>query len=262
MNNELKDIFHIQEVLKAHGYYDISRISKEIYDYSIKSSTPLESILQRISKNEPWEYIKGECEFRDNIFKVNTSTLIPRIETEQIIDILKEEIKNCSTPYDAIIDVGTGSGCLIISAAKELGKKYGYYGTDISPETLDMAQENAQEILQEDNIYFIETNLLENLPLDLSKHYFIMANLPYIPTHQYLELDNSVKKYEPRYALDGGELGTKYCSELIDQIKRKGLHPTLLLEVEPSTISQFEELNPTIIDDIYGRKRFLLFRFN
>jgi len=261
VNNELKDIFHIQEVLKAHGYYDISRISKEIYDYSIESSTPLESILKRISENEPWEYIKGECEFRGNIFKVNTSTLIPRIESEQIIDILKEEVENSSTPYDGIIDVGTGSGCLIISAVKELGKHYGYYATDISQEALNIAKENSQVILQESNIAFVKTNLLENLPLDLSRHYFIMANLPYIPTHQYLELDNSVKDYEPRDALDGGALGTQYCLELINQIKSKDLHATLLLEIEPSTISQFEEFNPTIIDDIYGRKRFLLLRF-
>lgn len=261
MNNELKDIFHIQEVLKAHGYYDTSRISKDIYDSSIKSSTPLESILQRISKNEPWEYIKGECEFRDNIFKVNTSTLIPRIESEQIIDILKNEFRNTSTPFDGIIDVGTGSGCLIVSTAKELGKEYEYYATDISQEALNIAKENTQRILQEDRISFVKTNLLENLPLDPSKHYFIMANLPYIPTPQYLDLDNSVKDYEPRNALDGGELGTKYCLELIDQIKDKELHSTLLLEIEPSTISQFEKLNPTVINDLYDRKRFLLFRF-
>ena len=91
MNNNLKDIFHIQEVLKASGYYDISRIAQEIYDYSVESSTPLKSILKRISDNEPWEYIKGECELRGEIFKVNTSTLIPRIESEQIIDILKDK---------------------------------------------------------------------------------------------------------------------------------------------------------------------------
>lgn len=262
MNNELKDIFNIQEVLKVHGYYDNSRISKEIYDYSVKSSTPLESILQRISKNEPWEYIKGECEFRGNIFKVNASTLIPRIESEQIIDILKDELRDTSTPFDGIIDVGTGSGCLVVSAAKELGRRYEYYATDISQEALNIAKENAEKILQEDYISFVKTNLLENLSLDPSKRYFIMANLPYIPTDQYLNLDSSVMDYEPRNALDGGELGTQYCLELIDQIQKKGLNATLLLEIEPSTISQFEKLNPTIINDLYDRKRFLLFRFS
>ena len=182
MNNELKDIFHIQEVLKAHSYYDISRIAQEICDYSIQSSTPRESILKRISSNEPWEYIKGECEFRDNIFKVNTSTLIPRIESEQIIDILKDELKNTSIPFDGIIDVGTGSGCLIVSAAKELGKNYEYYSTDISEDTLDTAKANSKKILNSNRISFVNTNLIQDLPLDPSKHYFIMANLPYIPT--------------------------------------------------------------------------------
>lgn len=261
MNNELKDIFHIQEILKANDYYDISRIANEIYQFSIKSSTPLESILTKISNSEPWEYIKGECEFRGEIFRVNQNTLIPRIESEQMIDILKDELKNTSTPYHGIIDVGAGSGCLIISAAKELNKMYEYYATDISQDALNIAKENAQRILQGDKISFVKTNLLENLPLDPSKHYFIMANLPYIPTSQYLDLDNSVKDYEPRNALDGGELGTKYCLELIGQIQEKGLHSTLLLEIEPSTISQFEELNPAVINDIYDKRRFLLLRF-
>ncbi len=262
MNKELKDIFHIQEVLKSNGYYDISRIAKEIYDYSAASSTPLESILKRISCNEPWEYIKGACEFRGEIFKLNTSTLIPRIESEQIIDILKDELKNTPSPFNSVIDVGTGSGCLIVSAAKELGDKYEYYATDISQKALNIAEENVRRILHDNGICFVNTNLLEDLQLDVKMNYFIISNLPYIPTSQYLELESSVKDYEPKTALDGGETGTKYCFELIDQIKRKKLSSTLLLEVEPSTVSQFEKLNPTIIEDIYGRKRFLLFRFS
>lgn len=262
MNNNLKDIFHIQEVLKASRYYDISRIAQEIYDYSVKSSTPLESILKRISNNEPWEYIKGGCEFREEIFKVNTSTLIPRIESEQIIDILKNELKSSFTKFEEIIDVGTGSGCLIISAAKELGKKYKYYATDISQGALNIAKENSQRISPKNNISFVNTNLLEDLPLDIKKNYFIIANLPYIPTDQYLELDKSVRDYEPQIALNGGELGTKYYFELFEQIKRKSLRATLLFEIEPSTVSQFESLQPEVIKDIYGRQRFLLFSFS
>lgn len=262
MNNELKDIFHIQEVLKDHNYYDISRISQEVYDYSIKSSTPLESILKRISNNEPWEYIKGECEFRGKVFSVNKYTLIPRIESEQIIDILKDELKNTSIPFDGVIDVGTGSGCLIISAAEELTREYEYYATDISEDTLNTAIANSKKILNSNSISFVKTNLIQDLPLDPSKHYFIMANLPYIPTKQYLELDKCVKDYEPQIALDGGNDGTQYCFELIDQIKKMKLHVALLLEIEPSTIDQFESLQPNIITDIFGRNRFLLFRFS
>ena len=262
MNNNLKDIFHIQEVLKTNGYYDISRISNEIYEYSLKSSTTLESILKRISNNEPWEYIKGECEFRGEIFKVNTSTLIPRIESEQIIDILKDELKNSSTPFNGIVDVGTGSGCLIVSAAKELGDKYGYYATDISQKALSIAKKNAQRILPSNKIDFVNTNLLEDLQLDTKKTYFIITNLPYIPTEQYLGLDRCVKDYEPQIALDGGNLGTKYYFELFEQIKGKGLCATLLCEIEPSTVDQFKSLQPEIIKDIYSRQRFLLFSFS
>jgi release factor glutamine methyltransferase len=221
----------------------------------------LKSILAKISNGEPWEYIKGECEFRGENFKVNRSTLIPRIESEQMIDILKDELKTSSAPYNGIIDVGTGSGCLIISTAKELGQIYKYYATDISQETLNTAQDNATKIVPHIDIVFQKTNLINELELDFNQNYFILANLPYIPTKQYLALDKCVKDYEPRIALDGGILGTKYCFELIEQIISKGLHATLLLEIEPSTASQFNQLNPTIITDIYDRSRFLLFRF-
>ncbi len=255
MNNELKDIFHIQEVLKANGYHDISRISNEIYRYSTDNSSSLEDILKRISNSEPWEYIKGECEFRDRSFKVNQYTLIPRIESEQIVDIVKNAIQNSPIPFTTIVDVGTGSGCLIISIAEELGSKYSYYATDISEDALSVAKQNAESSL---HIQFMNTNLIQDLELNPDGYHFIIANLPYIPTSQYLELGRSVKDFEPRDALDGGKNGTKYCFELIQQIKAKNIKGLLLLEIEPSTKNQFEKFSPVIIKDIYGRERFLL----
>lgn len=255
MDSELKDIFRIQEVLKACGYHDIFRIAKEVYEFSTESSTQLETVLKRISNNEPWEYIKGECEFRNKNFKVNQHTLIPRIESEQIVDIVKNKIQSSPIPFTTIVDAGTGSGCLIISIAKELGNKYKYYATDISKDALAVAKENTDSSL---NIQFVNTNLIQDLDLNPDGHYFIVANLPYIPTTQYLGLDRSVKDFEPRNALDGGKNGTKYCFELIQQIKAKNLKGLLLLEIEPSTMDQFKDFSPIIIKDIYERERFLL----
>jgi len=254
----LQELFQIQKILESKHYYDTSRIAKEVLEFSQKSSTPIIDILNRISNDEPWEYIKGECEFRDNIFKVTTNTLIPRIESEQIVDIVKEEISNSSTPFTNIIDVGTGSGCLIVSLRKELDEKYDYYATDISQKALHVAKKNEQDILGNEDIEFICTNLITDLQLNKDSYNFVVANLPYIPTNQYSELDRCVKDFEPQIALDGGELGTKYIFELIQQCKKKMLLGKLLIEIEPSTLDQFEGFSPTIFKDIYGRDRFLL----
>ncbi len=260
MNNELQELFQIQKILESKHYYDISRIAREILEFSKKSSTSTLDILKRISNDEPWEYIKGEGEFRGNVFKVTTNTLIPRVESEQIVDIVKEECESSSTPFTNIIDVGTGSGCLIVSLRKELGEKYDYYATDISQKALNVAKQNEQNILGTEDIEFICTNLITNLQLNKDSYNFVVANLPYIPTNQYSELERCVKDFEPQIALDGGELGTKYIFELIQQCKEKRLRGKLLLEIEPSTIDQFEEFSPTIFKDIYGRERFLLIR--
>ncbi len=111
--NGFEDSFYIQEVLKESGYYDISRISKEIFDFSQVESVELELILDRIRQQEPWEYIRGYAYFRGERYIVNRNTLIPRIETEQLVDIAISLIKENS--YSKVFDIGTGTGCIIIS---------------------------------------------------------------------------------------------------------------------------------------------------
>lgn len=254
MKDNLKVIFQIQEVLRKAGYHDISRIAREVYEYDPKA-------VERLSTGEPWEYIKGECEFRGNTFFVNPSTLIPRIETEKMVEIALDLLSKDS--YSTVVDVGTGSGCILVSLAKELKKKdsINLIGTDISAEALKVAKVNEKRMLKERRIRWVNTNLISDINVTTG-NVLVLANLPYIPTQEYLELDSSVKDFEPRGALDGGKDGIKYYRELLKQLKEKSIKGCALFEIEPSTLPLFEEITTVeIIKDLYDRDRFILLRF-
>lgn len=268
MENKLKVIYQIQEVLKKYGYFDIGRISNEILEYATESNIAIEDILSRISNYEPWEYICGKADFYDNTFKINNSVLIPRIETEQIIDISKDFLRS-NPSYDCIVDIGTGSGCIIIFLAKIFCNKnnFKFIGIDISSKALKIAKENSVLHNVNENISFRKDYLLSNHSIENNS--LIIANLPYIPTDMYGDLDKSVKDFEPREALDGGKDGLKYYRELLEQLEKNNpskYSVTLLIEIEPSTIETVEELftqyKYRIIKDYRGLNRFLLIHFS
>lgn len=269
MQSNLIMVFQIQKELDLINYPDSHRVSREIVDFlSENPEESLKDVLNRLKKDEPWEYIQGYTEFCNNRLTVNSSTLIPRIETEQLVTdsfeyIQKNSIKN-------IVDVGTGSGCIAISLSKMIKEEIPYsnisiYATDISEEALDIAKINEKEILKNSSINWIHTDLIKDLPT-LKENSIVLANLPYIPTKQYLELDNSVKKYEPRTALDGGNDGIKYIRELLEQMNKKDLNPkALFLETEDSisneTVKLLKEYLPDYEinqkNDLFGRDRFV-----
>ncbi len=262
---DLKTLFYIQEVLKESGYYDISRISKEIFDFSQVESVELELILDRIRQQEPWEYIRGYAYFRGERYIVNRNTLIPRIETEQLVDIAISLIKENS--YSKVFDIGTGTGCIIISLAKEIenrGNKISFVATDISTPALDIAKQNASN-LKVKNINFKSENLINKFWL--SNESLIIANLPYIPSRMYQELEPSVKDYEPKIALEGGRDGLSYYKKLFSIIEKSEKEVDLLIEIEPTTLSAFKKILENkqikkIYKDYRGKKRFLLIHFS
>ena len=265
MKSNLAKIFRIQKFLDGIKYPDSYRIGREISKYLTKNKRAKEEkILRRLHDNEPWEYIRGDCEFCENTFKVTKDTLIPRIETEQLVyecrDIVqKEQIKN-------IIDVGTGTGCIIISLASLLKKTtYSFFATDISTNTLNVAKKNELDILKKKRVKWMKSNLISRIP-ELKESTLLVANLPYIPTKQYEELDTSVRRYEPRAALDGGKDGLKYYQELLEQLKVKKINiKVIYLETEESIFQQTEKLikryypksNILEIKDVFERDRFL-----
>lgn len=262
---DLKTLFYIQEVLKESGYYDLSRISKEIFDFSQVESVELELILDRIRQQEPWEYIRGYAYFRGERYIVNRNTLIPRIETEQLVDIAISLIKENS--YSKVFDIGTGTGCIIISLAKEIDNRenrISFVAADISTHALDIAKQNASN-LKVKNINFKSENLINKFWL--SNESLIIANLPYIPSKMYQELQPSVKDYEPKIALEGGRDGLSYYKKLFSIIEKSEKEVDLLIEIEPTTLSAFKKILENkqikkIYKDYRGKKRFLLIHFS
>ena len=249
-------LYKIQSVLLDSGYHDISRISQEILTFIETNKIPQEEIFERLLSFEPWEYISGETEFRGHKFHVNSSVLIPRIETEQIVDIAKENLEGIKN----IVDIGTGSGCIAISLAKELNNDIPIYALDISKSALDVARDNAKLNSVEEKIIFKQNNLLEGLKFESPTLY--IANLPYIPTDMYNKLDSSVHDFEPNLALEAGDDGLKYYRELFVQIP-KG-NNILIVEIEPSTIENIKKIKEPIkiVKDFRGLERFLLFNFS
>lgn len=168
-------------------------------------------------KDTPVEYFTGHAEFRGLDLLVNKSTLIPRLESEKIVDIANQFISTHNLTHPDIADIGTGSGCLAVSLAFNLQQKqipYTIYLSDISEEALKTAQANASKNLTSTaNLFFEQSDLFENYPH--IKFDIIMANLPYVPSANIPNLDSSVKNYEPHTALDGGTKGVTIINRLL-----------------------------------------------
>jgi release factor glutamine methyltransferase len=265
MKSNLSQVFRIQKFLNQISYPDAYRSAREISNFLDTNNKLSENkILDKIKDGEPWEYICNYTTFCENTFKVTRDTLIPRIESEQIVYDTQKTLQNSDIKH--IIDVGTGSGCLIISLAKTLkNPSYSFWATDISDRALKVAEYNEKNILNKEKIHWIKTDLIKDIP-KLDGKVFIIANLPYISTEQYQKLDKSVKEYEPRNALDGGKNGLKYYRKLFTQIKRKQLAVKhLYIETEESIFKNTKELihscfpNSHIEEkqDCFNKKRFL-----
>ncbi|MEK7620727.1 MAG: peptide chain release factor N(5)-glutamine methyltransferase [Patescibacteria group bacterium] len=176
--------------------------------------------LQRRLNREPIAYILGHKEFYGRDFMVSPSVLIPRPESETIIEMLK------SLQPDTIIDVGTGSGCLAISAKLEIPKSH-VVATDISEDALQIARQNANGLNAE--ITFVISNLLSGIKTVKSDQpVTIVANLPYVDSSWQVSPET---KFEPSQALFADDDGLKLIKKLILQTKKKLRHgDNLILE--------------------------------
>lgn len=207
-------------------------ISHPEYTVSFFDAWRYKKCVQKRKSGMPVAYITGEKEFYGLNFFVNKHTLVPRPETEILVEKVIEEIKN----YDEniiMIDVGTGSGCIPISIIKNVPEKnITAFALDISKPALQMAQKNAAA--HNINIQFLHGNLLEPISEKIISHCIITANLPYLREDQFTT-EPSIQ-HEPKSALVANDNGLALYKELLTQIQK--IFPTqnitLFLEIDPS----------------------------
>jgi release factor glutamine methyltransferase len=159
----------------------------------------------RRSTREPLAYILGEKEFYSLCFEVTPAVIIPRPETEILVETALSIVKQKRHPV--VADIGLGSGAVAISIAKNLQDGL-VYGTEVSAEALEVARRNAERMGVCDWVCFLQGDLFE--PLEDRSFDLIVSNPPYIPSGEIDCLEPEISKYEPRGALDGGPDGLDY----------------------------------------------------
>ena len=218
-----------------------------------------DNLIQRRLHKEPIAYIINEKEFWSKKFHVNKNTLIPRPETELLVEDLIKIYKNKNI---SLLDVGTGSGCIIISLLSELSNSKGV-GIDISSRALKIAKNNALLHKVENKIKFYNKSIIKlfNCKFDL-----IVSNPPYIDTKNIKNLDDDIKKYEPLIALNGGNDGLDVIKKVIYKAKEiLKINGRLAIEIgngQSIKVSKELKKNKFIIekniDDYYGNTRCLI----
>ena len=177
-----------------------------------KNVKKFKRLLHRRSLNEPIAYILKKKEFWSRNFEINNNTLIPRPETELMVEKLVYIYKQKKIN---ILDIGTGSGCILISLLSEL-KQSNCIGIDISKKALKIAIKNSKKNNQKNNIKFLNRSLSNFYH---KKFDLIVSNPPYIRTRDIKNLDRSIKYYEPTRALDGGNDGLDVIKKVIYKSK-------------------------------------------
>lgn len=176
----------------------------------------LEPLAERIVNGEPLQYVIGHVDFWGLQIKCDARALIPRPETE----LLVEEVLSCRVMTDkqpaTVVDVGTGSGCIVLTLAKQRPDA-NFKAVDISGDALELARENAKLNALEKSIFWMQNNLLQRFAPESAD--VIVANLPYISSNDWNELSPSVRDHEPQTALDSGPTGMELIEDLALQAR-------------------------------------------
>jgi release factor glutamine methyltransferase len=222
---------------------------------------PLRELVKRRSEGEPLQHLLGTVEFCGLTFLCDKRAMVPRPETEELIELVRSAIRD---PRSAILDVGTGSGVIALSLAEKFPEA-NIVAIDVSDDALALAQENAVRLDLRSRVRFLKGRLLENVAgaFDL-----IVANLPYISTQDRHTLSREVL-HDPEIALFAGTRGDELVRELIDEAPTR-LRPGGMLALEiglgqsEALLSALTEKNYRDIcakNDYNGVKRFLFARY-
>lgn len=169
--------------------------------------------LSRRARGEPLQYIKGQVEFYDCLIHVNPDVLIPRQETEILVDKIVQYLNQQELKGKVLWDVCCGSGCIGIAIKKRF-PELKVVLSDISKEALQIAALNAKQ--NEVAVELIEGDLLQ--PFKAKKANYVICNPPYVTESEYITLDREVRCYEPRLALVGGATGLEFYKRLADEL--------------------------------------------
>ena len=192
--------------------------------------------LQRRSKNEPVAYILEEKEFWSKKFNVNKGTLIPRPETELLVDKI---LKVYEGKKITILDIGTGSGCIVISLLSQLKDSTGI-GIDISKNAILTAKKNEHKYKLPNRVKFLNRSFESVFG---KKFDLIVSNPPYIERKDLKNLSDDIKRYEPRRALDGGNDGLDLIKKVIYKSREiLKINGTLALEIGNEQIKKVSKL--------------------
>ena len=169
--------------------------------------------MARLAKGEPVQYVLGEWDFRKLTLKCDRRALIPRPETEELVERVLRFLRGSRVDRPFIVDLGTGSGCIALSIAKEYEGPCVVLGTDISAEAVSLAQENAAKCGLAEKVKFAVADGLDEF--DPESVDVIVSNPPYVRTTECYALDPRVKDHEPLLALDGGTSGLDFYDRFI-----------------------------------------------
>lgn len=251
----------------------LSRV--ELYAYHDRPLSPeeratLREAVKRRAAGEPLQYVTGEVAFRHIVLKVRSGVLIPRPETEVLVDAALPAIDAAIAERGQalVADICTGSGCIALAIAQERPLAR-VIATDISPIAVAVAAENADRLGLSDRVDVREGDLLGGLPSEvLGKVDVLVSNPPYIPTADVATLSAEVKGYEPHLALDGGEDGLDVYRRLIDEAQQ-WLRPAvgqIAVELDERKVQQAasEALqwyqDVSVVTDLAGRDRIVTAR--
>ena len=271
----------------SHGLGMKSRM--DLYLNFEKPLTPAEldtlrPLVARRANREPLQHIVGDTSFRGFVIKCDTRALIPRPETEELVDMAKKLLEGNVNPL--IVEVGTGTGAIAIACAKEIeGSRV--IATDVSADALALARENAaaneladgpktadsaggtNQTSLANGLSFYEGDLLQALPPSTQKIDCLIANLPYIPDGEKENLQPEVAKFDPALALFGGADGLDLVRKLLKQTEgRMAPAAPILLEIgsEQAAVLEAEAANYPWLEfvashkDYCGNIRFVSYR--
>lgn len=272
-NKDAETLRILEHVLKLNETGILASLDQPI---TKAQQEELGHVLTRLADDEPLEYILGVCDFYARRFYVSPATLIPRVETETLVDLTVGYIHEKLFCEDSsskhflgkrrlkVADIGTGSGCIIVSIALCLREHADLYASDISKEALAIARKNASAHGVSSNITFSRGDLFQPIDPDMQFD-IIVANLPYVPHQQLPHLAGSVRRYEPSEALDGGQDGTAVIGQMLKASTTR-INPggVILFEIDPDSAdtvlnmarSAFPSATVTIFPDVFQVQRF------